>query len=72
MDDLAERFKAQPVAAGELEFSLPEVPYVPSVGLPLLNMRDVPLWKGTISMNSKGAIMKSDGLALTLGLPKKG
>ena len=65
LDDLAERFMAQPVGAGDLEFSLPEVRFMPSAGLPLLNMRDVPLWKGTINMNGKGAIMKSDGLDLT-------
>ncbi len=65
LDDLEERCKEQPVLAQDLEFSLPEVTCVPSAGLPLMSMRALPLWTGTINMTERGAIMKSEGFDLT-------
>ncbi len=62
---LQEGFKAEPVSAAELAFSLPQKDFDPVNGFPLLRDRPVSLRRGTLSMTRKGAIMKSEGFDLT-------
>ena len=62
---LQEGFKAEPVSAAELAFSLPQKDYDPINGFPLLRDRPVSLRRGTLSMNVRGAIDRSEGFDLT-------
>ena len=62
---LQEIYKAEPVSAAELDFSLPQKDFDPVNGFPLLRDRPVSLWRGTLSMNVRGAINRSEGFDLT-------
>ena len=62
---LQEGFRAEPVSAAELDFSLPQRDFYPVNGFPLLRIRAVSLRRGTLSMNVRGAINRSEGFDLT-------
>ncbi len=65
LDELQEDFRAGPVSAAELDFSLPQRDFYPVNGFPLLRIRAVSLRRGTLSMNARGAINRAEGFDLT-------
>ena len=62
---LQEGFRAEPVSAAELTFSMPQKDFDPVNGFPLLRDRPVSLRRGILSMNVRGAINRSEGFDLT-------
>ena len=62
---LQESYRAEPVSAAELDFSLLQKDFYPVNGFPLLRIRAVSLRRGTLCMNVKGAINRSEGFDLT-------
>ncbi len=65
LDELQESYRAEPVSAAELDFSLPQKDFYPVNGFPLLRIRAVSLRRAALSMNGRGAINRSEGFDLT-------
>lgn len=62
LEELRARDLPESAEAGELAFSLPEVHFTPAVSLPLLRARELTVFKGSLSMNSRGVVMNAEGI----------